>query len=129
VLFKRASARNPAWAMLIVSGLTFAGCATPQIDRPFGGLRSVMSEAGASAPGDPVRLFVIHGMTATDDDYADTLVSALASHLNLEEKHLRDTPIQVPGAVGFPNPQPVNLRTYNLYHGDQERLRVGALNW
>ena len=108
-----------------------AGCAaaTPEITGSWSGLRTLVS---ADAPEDPARLFIIHGMTAQKDDYADVLVKALETRLRLADNGAApvDQPYAVSGAIAYGDDQAyVNLRTYRLYDGRGERLRVSALNW
>ena len=114
-------------AIALAAGLF--GCATPQIEGSFAGLQSLTA---ADAPGDPARLFIIHGMTAQTDDYADALVQGLETRLGLSDKGATpiDQPYPVAGAIAYDGADPfVNVRTYRLYDGGQERLRISALNW
>ena len=108
-----------------------AGCASPQIDHPFDGLQSLAPASGASEDNDPPRLFIIHGMTTTPDSYADSLVGG-PEPVALRAPHevFRDQPYAVAGAVSFDGADvDINLRTYHLYDGPQETLRVSALTW
>lgn len=107
-----------------------AGCASPQIDHPFDGLQSLAPASGASEDNDPPRLFIIHGITTQPDSYADLLVAGLASRLASPHEVVHDQHYSVAGAVGFGGADvDINVRTYHLYDGPQETLRVSALNW
>lgn len=129
ILIRRAWRCRPAWAALAFAA-TAVGCAAPQIDHPFVGLQSLAPAAASPSADDPVRLFIIHGITTQTDDYADPLVAGLASRLALSQTAVHDQPYPVSGAVGFGGADvDINLRTYHLYDGSQERLRVTALNW
>ena len=123
----RARRRRVAWAAFALGAAAY-GCASPQIDHPFDGLNAL---APASSPqSDPARLFVVHGMTTTQDDYADGLVRGLASRLGLPGFQFDDDHRAVPGAVSFGGESAdINLRVYHLSDGGGERMRVTALNW
>ena len=127
ICMRRARRHRVAWAALAFAAAA-AGCAAPQIDHSFDGLRAL---APVGEPqGDPVRLFVVHGMTTQQNDYADDLVGGLASRLGLARVEYRDEPHSVPGAVSFGGESAdINLRVYHLYDRDEERLKVTALNW
>jgi hypothetical protein len=130
----RAMIRMRRARRLCAAGAAFAlaaaayGCASPQIDRPFDGLNALAPMS--SAQSDPARLFVIHGMTTTQDDYADGLVRGLAARLGLSRIEFQDDHRAVPGAVSFGGESAeINLRVYHLSDGGEERMRVTALNW
>jgi hypothetical protein len=126
-------ARRRSYGAVIALWVTaaLAGCTAPQIDSPFGGLQSLTAaQASSPAPDDPARLFIIHGMTAQSNDYADALVRGLAERLGLPEFKFHDKPYAVHGAIAFDGAiANINLRTYNLSDGQRDRLRVSALNW
>ena len=132
VLEQRSAIRRPRGAIFALGlAVALTGCAAPQIDAPFGGLESLTAAgASSSAPDDPARLFIIHGITKQDNDYADALVQGLASRLGLPEIKWDDRPYAVRGAIAFDDAvADINLRTYHLSDGRRERLRVSALNW
>jgi hypothetical protein len=129
IWMRRAQGCRAAFAAVALAAATVLGaCATFQIEGSFDGLHELTDSA--PLPGDPVRLFIIHGITSQQNNYADTLVASVASRLALTIKSTVDQPYPVPGAVGYLGAPPeINLRTYRLYAGDEERLRVSALNW
>jgi hypothetical protein len=119
--------RRIVWTALALASIA-AGCAAPQIDHPFDGLKAL---ASLNEPqGDPIRLFIVHGMTTTQNDYADGLVSGLGGRLGLSRIEYHDEPHSVPGAVSFGGESAdINLRVYHLSNDGEERLKVTALNW
>lgn len=104
-----------------------ASCAGFEIAGAFGGLQPLIAEA---TPGDPARVFIIHGITTQPDGYADTLAHSLGDRLGLQFVAQGDQTFPVPGAVGSGSvPPTINLRTYHFSDGERERLRISALNW
>ena len=129
ILMRRARHCRATWAALAFVAAA-AGCAAPQIDHPFDGLQSFAPAAASPGVADPARLFIIHGITTQPVDYADPLVAALAGRLAISQTIIHDQSYPVSGAVGFDGANiDINLRTYHLYDGTEERLRVTALDW
>jgi hypothetical protein len=118
-------------AALLAAGV-LAGCASPQISASFPGLESLApaGDGSAATRRGPARLFIIHGMTHHDNNYADLLVGALAGRLGLSQSDPRDDSREVPEAVLVGGrPAAINLRTWRLSDAGGERLRVTALTW
>src|SRR5437667_8392084 len=113
---------------LIIIPTLLVGCAVPDISRPFAGIESLVPKR-AGAEKDPinlVRIFIIHGMTDHDIDYADDLVATLAKRLSLKMTAQGDSPKEVPGApIVDGKPVSINVRSYHLSGADNyERVRV-----
>ena len=107
--------------------IAIAGCAAFEVEGAFDGLRSLT--AIATPANDPPRVFIIHGMTAHGDGYADKLADSLGGNLGLARTSEDNQPLEVPGAIGYGETPKMNLRTYHYSDGERERLRISALNW